>query len=104
MHDLRKCTKGTRYQIEYFLPYLNADTTPFSPVLETSQESLGQMQDGLVVRKLLKTANCKKGRQKLPVLSCFFDGKIAQAWEDWQSVKTQLCNKDWRRSLRMVSI
>jgi CHAD domain-containing protein len=103
MHDLRKCTKGIRYQIEYFLPYLNADTTPFLPVLETSQELLGQMQDGLVIRKLLKIVSCKK-RKKLPVLSCLFDRKTAQAWEDWQSVKTQLCNQDWRRSLRMVII
>jgi CHAD domain-containing protein len=104
MHDLRKCTKGIRYQIEYFLPYLNASTTPFLPVLETSQELLGQMQDGLVIRKLLKIVSCKKGKQKLPILSCFFDEKTAQAWKDWQSTKTQLCNQDWRRSLRMALI
>jgi CHAD domain-containing protein len=104
MHDLRKCTKNIRYQIEYFLPYLNADTTPFLPVLETSQELLGQMQDGLVIRKLLKIVSCKKRRKNLPVLSCLFDRKTAQAWEDWQSVKTQLCNQDWRRSLRMAII
>ncbi len=104
MHDLRKCTKGIRYQIEYFLPYLNADTTPFLPVLEISQELLGQMQDGLVIRKLLKIVSCKKRRKKLPVLSCLFDRKTAQAWEDWQSIKTQLCDQDWRRSLRMALI
>jgi CHAD domain-containing protein len=104
MHDLRKCTKGIRYQIEYFLPYLNADTTPFLPVLETSQELLGQMQDGLVIRNLLKIVSCKKEKQKLPVLSYFFDEKTAQAWKDWQSTKTQLCNQDWRQSLRMALI
>jgi CHAD domain-containing protein len=104
MHNLRKCTKGIRYQIEYFLPYLNADTTPFLPVLETSQELLGQMQDGLVIRNLLKIVSCKKGKQKLPVLSYFFDEKTAQAWKDWQSTKTQLCNQDWRQSLRMALI
>ncbi len=102
MHDLRKCTKGIRYQIEYFLPYLNADATTFLPILEASQELLGQMQDGLVIRKILKIENCKKRRQKLPVLNSFFDKKTAEAWESWQPIKIQLCNQDWRRSVRMA--
>ncbi len=104
MHNLRKCTKSVRYQIEYFLPYLNVDTTPFLPILETSQELLGQMQDGLVIKKLLEIVSYKKRRQKLPVLSGFSDEKTTQAWEDWQSIKIQLCNQDWRRSLRMALI
>jgi CHAD domain-containing protein len=104
MHDLRKCIKGIRYQIEYFLPFLNADAAPFLPLLETTQELLGNMQDELIMSELLKNIVGKKGVKKLPVLSSFLTGKTLQAWENWPLVRIQLCDQDWRRSLRMVLV
>jgi CHAD domain-containing protein len=104
MHDLRKRIKGIRYQIEYFFPCLNADATPFLSLLETTQELLGAMQDELIMDELLKNIVGKKGVKRLPVLSSFLNRKTLQAWEDWPLVRIQLCNQDWRRSLRMVLV
>jgi CHAD domain-containing protein len=104
MHDLRKHIKGIRYQIEYFFPCFNADPDPFLPLLETTQELLGEMQDELIIGELLKNIVGEKGVKELPVLSNFLNGKTLQAWEDWQLVRSQLCNQDWRRSLRMALV
>jgi CHAD domain-containing protein len=104
IHDLRKSTKGIRYQLEYSSPYLNADITPFLPLLEVAQEQLGEMQDSLVMNKLLKTIIGKKKARELPELSRSLNEKTLQTWENWQSVKIQLCDQDWRRSLRMVLV
>jgi CHAD domain-containing protein len=104
LHDLRKYTKRIRYQTEYFFPYLNADATPFLPVLELTQELLGQMQDGLVLRKFISNTIGKETVKKLPVLNDIFAKKNIQAWNDWQSIKIELCSQDWRRSLRIACI
>lgn len=104
MHDLRKRIKNIRYQIEYFLPSLNADTAPFLPLLEKTQELLGEMQDELIIDKLLKNIVSKKGVKRLPVLSSVLNRKTLQAWEDWPAARIQLCNKDWRQSLRMILV
>ncbi len=53
LHDLRKHTKHIRYQLEYFLPFMSKDSAPFVPLLENTQELLGQMQDGIVLREFL---------------------------------------------------
>jgi CHAD domain-containing protein len=104
LHDLRKYTKRIRYQTEYFLSYLNADSTPFLPVLELTQELLGQMQDGVVLRKFISETIGKETVKNLPVLNGIFANKNIQAWDDWQLIKIQLCNQDWRRSLRIACI
>jgi CHAD domain-containing protein len=96
LHDLRKCTKRMRYQTECFFPYFNADQTQFLPLLESTQEYLGQIQDIFVLKNFIaRTTN-----KKLPVVSDRLDQKMQQAWQNWQPIKLQLCDRQWRQSVR----
>ncbi len=100
LHDLRKCTKRVRYQIECFSPCLNAEFTQLLLPLEASQECLGQMQDVAVLSDFIRQEVGENLAKKLPVLFDRLHQKTEQAWQDWQPIRVQLCDRDWRQSLR----
>jgi CHAD domain-containing protein len=98
LHDLRKCTKRMRYQTECFFPYFNADQTQFLPLLESTQEYLGQIQDVFVLKFFIAQVT----NNKLPVVIDRLDQKMQQAWQNWQPIKLHLCDRQWRQSVRRV--
>ncbi len=100
LHDLRKCTKRARYQIECFSPCLNTEFTELLLPLEASQECLGHMQDAAVLRDFIEQEVGGKVSKKMPVLIDRLEQKKEQAWQEWQSIRGQLCDRDWRQSLR----
>jgi CHAD domain-containing protein len=100
VHDLRKCTKRIRYQIEFFSPYLNSESTQFLSPLEASQECLGKMQDTAVLRDFIQQEVGGKISKKMPVLIDRLEQKAEQDWQDWQPIREQLCDQNWRKSLR----
>jgi CHAD domain-containing protein len=98
LHDLRKCTKRMRYQTECFFPYFNADDTQFLPLLEATQEYLGQIQDIFVLKSFITKATNKQ----LPVVNDRLDQKMQQAWQNWQPIKLQLGDRHLRQSVRLA--
>jgi CHAD domain-containing protein len=98
LHDLRKCTKRMRYQTECFFPYFNADQTQLLPLLESTQEYLGQIQDVFVLKNFIAQVT----NNKLSVVRDRLDQKMQQAWQNWQPIKLQLCDRQWRQSVRRV--
>jgi CHAD domain-containing protein len=102
LHDLRKCTKRVRYQTECFAPYLHSDSQSFLPLLEASQECLGQMQDVAVLQTVIQQVVGKNSARKMPILSDRLHQKTLQAWQAWQPMRLQLCDRDWRQSFRQA--
>jgi CHAD domain-containing protein len=102
LHDLRKRTKRVRYQTECFAPYLHPDSPSFLPLLEASQECLGQLQDVAVLQAVIRQEIGKNSGRKMPVLSDRLHQKTLQAWQDWQPTRLQLCDRDWRQSFRQA--
>jgi CHAD domain-containing protein len=100
VHDLRKCTKRIRYQTECFAPCLGNEFTQFLAPLEASQECLGHMQDAAVLRNFIQQKVGGKIFKKMPVLIDRLERKTEQAWQEWQAIRGQLCDSQWRQSLR----
>lgn len=100
VHDLRKCTKRIRYQTECFAPCLSNEFTQFLLPLESSQECLGHMQDAAVLRDFIEKKVGGKVSKKMPVLIDRLEQKKEQAWQEWQAIRGQLCDPQWRQSLR----
>ncbi len=100
VHNLRKCTKRIRYQTECFTPCLSNEFTQFLLPLEASQECLGTMQDAAVLRDFLQQEVGGKISKKMPVLIDQLEQKTEQAWQEWQSIRGQLCDPQWRQYLR----
>jgi CHAD domain-containing protein len=102
LHDLRKLTKRVRYQTECFSPYLPADSRQFLQPLEASQEYLGQMQDAQILQNFMRQEIGHHIIKKLPILSDRLYQITQQAWQDWQPIRIQLCDRDWRKSWRVA--
>ncbi len=100
LHDLRKCTKRLRYQTECFAPYFATDVQQFLLPLEASQECLGQMQDAAVLGDFIGQKVGQDIAKKLPILSDRLEQRTQQAWQDWQPIRLQLCDRVWRQALR----
>jgi CHAD domain-containing protein len=100
VHDLRKCTKRIRYQTEFCAPCLSSEFTQFLSPLEASQECLGKMQDTSILRDFIQQEVGGKISKKMPVLIDRLEQKTEQAWQNWQPIRGQLCDQDWRKSLR----
>jgi CHAD domain-containing protein len=104
LHDLRKSTKRLRYQTECFAGQLITNNIPVLATLETSQESLGQMQDAVVLRDFIRQELGKKNMKQLPLLGDRLEHSIHQAWQDWQPVREELGDRAWRQSFRQAIV
>jgi CHAD domain-containing protein len=100
VHDLRKCTKRIRYQTECFSPCLSNEFTQFLSPLESSQECLGHMQDAAVLRDFIEQEVGGEISKKMPILIDQLELKTEQTWQEWQAIRRQLCDPQWRQSLR----
>jgi CHAD domain-containing protein len=104
LHDLRKSTKRLRYQTECFAGQLTTNNRQLLAMLEKSQEALGQMQDAVVLGDFIRQELGKKNMKQLPVLGDRLEHSIHQAWQDWQPVREELCDRAWRQSFRQTVV
>jgi CHAD domain-containing protein len=87
------------------LPQLsNYNNISVLTTLEASQEYLGQMQDAVVLREFIRQELGKKSAQQLPLLNDRLEQSLQQAWQNWQPIRMQLCDRAWRQSFRQAMV
>ncbi len=81
LHDLRKQTKRSRYNLELFTQFYNDKYQYFLQQIEQIQEVLGQIQDCYVLKEVLEKVLKAKISEQIPTLA---DLLTKTRWEKWQ--------------------
>ncbi|MGL6135516.1 MAG: CHAD domain-containing protein, partial [Prochlorococcaceae cyanobacterium] len=87
-HELRKAFKRFRYQLE-LLEALEPDLRDRLLLLKRTQDSLGQLQDLVIWRSLLKRQLKGRFRQQLPELSARWRHQADVAGATWMDLRRQ---------------
>ncbi len=101
LHDLRKCIKQQRYQMEFFI-----DLYDHPDQLEgwkTLQDCLGQLQDGAVIRDFLRKTLGRHWDKLVPNLVQRLTVDEQAARQEWRSLQPHYLDWQVRQSLRQVS-
>ncbi|MGD1906676.1 MAG: CHAD domain-containing protein [Leptolyngbyaceae cyanobacterium] len=103
LHSLRKQVKRVRYQLQLVADQygdrLDTDLANFQAL----QESLGNLQDSLVLAAFLDKA-VPKWKAKLPTLKARLTQSRYQAWSQWQALQKRYLSPLYRDALRQVLI
>jgi CHAD domain-containing protein len=99
LHDLRKTCKHVRYQAEFFSRFYDSEFQNWVGELKILQEGLGKVQDGQVLLKLLSDELCG---EVLPGLQKAIQENQAGAMVDWERLRGQYLNPDFRYFLHQM--
>lgn len=97
LHDLRKATKRTRYQMEVFSDFYGTSYQAYLKDMKSIQEILGQMQDSFVLSEFMADALDSKMKNSLPTLAEQLTQKSNQAWQKWQTLQQRYLNLEIRK-------
>lgn len=99
LHDLRKGLKQVRYQTEYLLAEFQPDLPSLGEV-RSLQETLGQLQDGAVLRQMLAEVHGKHWMLRLPTVAQQLLRQEQAAWAVWRSRQADYLSPAFRQALR----
>lgn len=100
LHDLRKQMKRVRYQTELFVDFYDGDYAAQVEEFKLIQEVLGQIQDSAVLQEYLANELETSLPDVCPTLAKQLDQKVAQAWEQWQTLQKRYLQPEFRTALR----
>lgn len=103
LHSLRKQIKRVRYQLQLVADQygdrLDTDLANFQAL----QDSLGNLQDSLVLAAFLDKA-IPHWEAQLPTLKAQLSQSRYQAWGQWQALQKRYLNPQYRDTLRQILI
>jgi CHAD domain-containing protein len=97
LHDLRKAFKAVRYQSEFFETFYDSTFQDWISELKTLQDNLGEVQDGYVLLKILRSQ-----KTEMPELQAAINNTQLRAMKDWESVRHRYLSPDFRQQLRQM--
>lgn len=101
LHDLRKQVKRVRYHLRTVADFYGDRLQPTIEQLATLQDTLGTLQDSLVIEGHLQKA-LSRWESRLPTLrSRLADGRYA-AWQQWQTLQQHFLDAHHRTALRQI--
>ncbi len=100
LHDLRKQMKRVRYQTEFFVDFYNSEYQAQIQAFKNVQEILGGMQDSWVLREFLVVQLEADLSQVMPTVAQQLQAERLQLWQEWQPVRQQYLNPEFRQTLR----
>ncbi|MBF2097854.1 MAG: CHAD domain-containing protein [Gloeomargaritaceae cyanobacterium C42_A2020_066] len=83
LHGLRRQCKWTRYQLDLARPHYSPALADQVADLARLQDTLGQLQDGQVLRHLLRKQGHLSMKQDLPTLRHHLDDQRESLWQQW---------------------
>jgi len=98
LHQLRKQIKAVRYQTEGYGHFYGVNYSSWIDELKRLQEVLGNLQDLVVLRKLLG----KKIVKQLPVLEEMLHACQAENWAAWLALRGRYRTDTSRHALRLL--
>ncbi|MFM7600719.1 MAG: CHAD domain-containing protein [Pseudanabaena sp.] len=102
LHDLRKQIKGVRYQTEFFAGFYEDTYAQRIEEFKTMQETLGQLQDHVVLRDFLESALKQNLAKALPTIAQMMQQESMAFWQSWQPLQEQYLSSEFRQSLRSL--
>ncbi|PSN18787.1 metal-binding protein [filamentous cyanobacterium CCP5] len=101
LHDLRKQIKRFRYQLKVVADLYGDALDPDLDRLATIQDTLGQLQDSLVMGEVLSQA-VPDPQRALPTLLGLMADQRHRAWTQWQSLQKHYLDAQNRVALRQL--
>jgi CHAD domain-containing protein len=101
LHSLRKQIKRVRYQLKLVEDLYGDALACELDHLEAMQETLGQIQDSLILADFLEGAMAD-ARSHLPSLFTQLADNRHQAWQQWQSLQQTYLDPATRHQLRQI--
>jgi len=100
LHELRKKIKAVRYQAEGYGDFYEVNYSSWVDELKSLQGVLGNLQDLVVLRKLLG----KKLSKQLPALESKLQALQAENWAIWLGLRGRYRTDSSRQELRLMVI
>lgn len=102
LHDLRKTAKQTRYNLELFSQFYDAEYQNYLEQIEQIQAVLGEIQDAYVLRAVLEQVLKTPIKQKMPELAQLLNHTRDQKWQQWSILQQRFLSEATRQELREV--
>ncbi len=102
LHGLRKQIKGVRYQAEFFSDFYEASYLQRIEEFKTIQDTLGQLQDRVVLRQFLESTLNADLSEVLPTINQVIQQDQTAFWQGWQPLQQRYLSSDFRQSLRSL--
>ena len=99
LHDLRKQVKRFRYQTRIVSDLYGVYLQTELDRLAAMQDTLGQIQDSLVIADLIHES-IPKARKQMPVMFSLLSDRRHQAWKQWQAYQKHYLDSSSRVVLR----
>ncbi len=100
LHSLRKQAKRVRYQTEFFINFYGEEYARQVDNLEQIQESLGKIQDHIVLIDFLSTSLGQEVETAMPHLARYLQHQLYQAWQTWQTLRQPYLQPEFRATVR----
>lgn len=100
LHELRKKIKAVRYQAEGYGDFYGVNYSSWVDELKSLQGVLGNLQDLMVLRKLLG----KKLTKQLPALESKLQALQAENWAIWLGLRGRYRTDSSRQALRLLVV
>lgn len=101
LHDLRKQVKRVRYHLKTVAEFYGDRLQPTLEQLATLQDTLGTLQDSLVIEGHLQKA-LSHWESRLPTLRSLLADSRYTAWQQWQTLQQYFLDAQHREALRQV--
>ncbi|MEO1094693.1 MAG: CHAD domain-containing protein [Cyanobacteria bacterium J06638_28] len=101
LHDLRKQVKRVRYQLRTVADFYGDRLQPTIEQLATLQDTLGDLQDSLVLESHLQKA-LSRWESRLPTLRSLLADSRYAAWQQWQTLQQHFLDTHHREALRQI--
>jgi CHAD domain-containing protein len=102
LHDLRKLTKGVRYQSEFFSDFYEFSFLQRIDEFKDIQEHLGKLHDLVVQRQFLEASLNGEFTEVLPTVDQQLEQAKSSFWKNWQPLQAQYLDPEFRESLRSL--
>lgn len=101
LHGLRKQVKRVRYQMSFFTDLYGKSYSIYIDDMKALQESLGVMQDSLVLEELFHEVLGEGFRRQLPTaVKQLMDARY-EAWKSWNMLRQKYLLDETRMAFRM---
>ncbi|MBD2086027.1 CHAD domain-containing protein [Coleofasciculus sp. FACHB-542] len=102
LHSLRKEAKRVRYQMELFSDFYGPAYAGYLQDVKSVQETLGKIQDCVVLVDVLSDVLHSKLKHQLPTLTEQLDQTVYEAWQEWQPLQERYLNSQTRQAFHLA--
>ncbi len=100
LHSLRKQVKRVRYQLSFFTDLYPETFANYVKDMKGFQDSLGLLQDSLVMEAMYQNTLGQNYKKKIPTLVKALNQQRFKAWKDWEKLRNAYLMPETRQNFR----